>query len=68
MFFFSFILHVHTTNIHTTRAQYEYDELSLALKIWVHLQQLRREGGVRTSGGIQSLEPGKNIVSPQVDR
>ncbi|KAF9781860.1 hypothetical protein BJ322DRAFT_1010483, partial [Thelephora terrestris] len=62
-------------------AVYRYNEFSLVLRIWVHLRQLRRGGGVHVSGGFQALapgslsvecpacpHPGKNLVSPQVDR
>ena len=61
--------------------QYRYNELSLALRIWVYLRQVRHGGGAHTSGGSGALAPGslavecpacphpnKNLVSPQVDR
>ena len=61
--------------------QYRYNELSLALRIWVHLRQLRRGGCDHITGGFEALgpgslavecpacpHPGKNLVSPQVDR
>ena len=61
--------------------QYRYNELSLVLKIWVHLRQLRRGGGVHLSDGFQALgpgslsldcpvcpHPGKNLVSSNTDR
>ena len=61
--------------------QYRYNELSLVLKVWVHLRQVHRGGGAHTSGGFDALapgslsvdcpacpHPGKNLVSPQVDR
>ena len=61
--------------------QYRYNELTLVLRIWVHLRQVRRGGGTHTSGVFGTLapgslavecpacpHPGKNLVSPQVDR
>ena len=74
-----FLLYIHTTDVCFT--QYQYNELSLVLRIWVHLRQLRRGGGTHFSGGFKSLgpgllsidcpacpHPGKNLVTPQVDR
>ena len=61
--------------------QYRYNELTLALRIWVHLRQIRRGGGVHVSGRFGALvsgslavecpacpHPGKNLVSPQTDK
>ncbi|KAF9789306.1 hypothetical protein BJ322DRAFT_1000561 [Thelephora terrestris] len=59
---------------------YRYNELALVLRIWVYLRQARRGGGSHISGGFEALalgslavecptcpNPGKNLVSPQVD-
>ena len=61
--------------------QYRYNELSLALRIWVHLRQIRRGGGAHIAGGFEALtpgslaiecpacpHPGKNLVTPHLDR
>ena len=61
--------------------QYRYNELTLILRIWVYLRQVRCGGGSHISGGFGALapgslavecpacpHPGKNLVSPQVDR
>ena len=61
--------------------QSRYSELTLALRIWVHLRQVRRGGGVHTLGGFGALapgslavecpawpHPGRNLVCPKVDR
>lgn len=61
--------------------QYRYNELSLVLRIWVHMRMVRRGGGVHLSGGFGALKPGslavecpacphpgKNLVTPQTDR
>ena len=65
----------------TQLQQYRYNELSLAMKIWVYLRQVRRGGGAHIPGGSSSLgpgslavecpacpHPGKNLVSQKLDR
>jgi len=62
-------------------SQFRYNELSLVLRVWVHLRQVRRGGGAHIVGGFEALAPGslavecpacphpeKNLVTPQVDR
>ena len=61
--------------------QYRYNELSLVLKIWVYLRQVRRGGGAHSIGGMATMapgslavecpacpHPGRNLMTRHVDR